>query len=317
MGKPPLGSFHETYRSPRYLKLAAFHHRISCDWLVSPARMSKKKHLKVVLFSSAFVLTAAAFLIWRVISLENAEAGHAKRHETELRIASDPDASFQAFLAGLGLGRESALPSFEGTSVWLPPGNYFVKSTGIRRMLWYPVSLLGYRSGPDDDGSYVVTLRPIPINEPPRLLPSLPSFEFIPSGNFLLGDRLNPRECHHVWLTGFFVAPYEVTNEEFRIFLADSDGYANASNWTQAGLRWRKNGSSHASAGLVPSDPEYVRFGQAGQPVTQVNWFEANAFCKWLTRKIGGGRWWYSLPTDAEWEKAARGPDNFDYALGR
>lgn len=47
-----------------------------------------------------------------------------------------------------------------------------------------------------------------------------------------------------------------------------------------------------------------------------VNWFEANAFCHWLTQKLGGGRWIFGLASEAEWEKAARGPDNFDYGLG-
>jgi formylglycine-generating enzyme required for sulfatase activity len=47
-----------------------------------------------------------------------------------------------------------------------------------------------------------------------------------------------------------------------------------------------------------------------------VNWHEAAAYCRWLTRRLGGGRWLYRMPTEAEWEKAARGPDAFDYGLG-
>lgn len=71
------------------------------------------------------------------------------------------------------------------------------------------------------------------------------------------------------------------------------------------------------SAGLASSDTEFKRFGQDDQPVTQVNWFEAVAYCHWLTRRLGAGRWLYSLPTEAEWEKVARGPDNFDYPLAQ
>jgi formylglycine-generating enzyme required for sulfatase activity len=46
-----------------------------------------------------------------------------------------------------------------------------------------------------------------------------------------------------------------------------------------------------------------------------VNWFEANAYCAWMTGKFGGKDWQFALPNDAEWEKASRGPDNLDYAL--
>jgi len=51
--------------------------------------------------------------------------------------------------------------------------------------------------------------------------------------------------------------------------------------------------------------------------VTNVTWFEAQAYCGWLTKKFGRGRWFFSLPSEAEWEKAARGPDGFDFALSR
>jgi formylglycine-generating enzyme required for sulfatase activity len=67
----------------------------------------------------------------------------------------------------------------------------------------------------------------------------------------------------------------------------------------------------------VPANDEYKRFGQPDQPVVGVNWFEAIAYCRWLTKKLGEGRWLFALPSDAEWEKAARGPDGFDYGLGR
>jgi formylglycine-generating enzyme required for sulfatase activity len=112
------------------------------------------------------------------------------------------------------------------------------------------------------------------------------------------------------------MAPFEVTNREFRSFIAAPDGYGDDENWTRAGLRWKTEHRSNAS-GILPEDhPDYARFGRGDQPVTWVNWFEADAFCQWLTRTLGRGRWWFSLPHEAEWEKAARGPDNLDFSLG-
>jgi formylglycine-generating enzyme required for sulfatase activity len=114
---------------------------------------------------------------------------------------------------------------------------------------------------------------------------------------------------------GFFVAPFEVTNGEFRKFLSATDGYNNDSNWTEEGLRWRGTNTAHSSALLTAADPEFSRFGQDDQPITWLTWYEASAFCKWMTRKIGGERWLFAMPNEAEWEKVARGPDNLDYSL--
>ena len=109
---------------------------------------------------------------------------------------------------------------------------------------------------------------------------------------------------------------FEVSNAEYRAFLHDSNGYANDTNWTDAGRRWRLSKASQAAALLKPGDAEYHRFGQDDQPVTGVNWFEANAYSRWLTRRQWESRWLFSLPTEGEWEKAGRGPDSFDYGLG-
>jgi iron(II)-dependent oxidoreductase len=127
---------------------------------------------------------------------------------------------------------------------------------------------------------------------------------------------LNQQDPHYVWLTGFFIGRFEVTNEAFRRFMEDHGGYASDPNWTEAGKRWKSTNRSKATALLKSGDGEFKRFGQSDQPVVQVNWYEANAYCRWLTRKIGAGKWMLSLPNEAEWEKAARGPDGFDYALG-
>jgi len=184
------------------------------------------------------------------------------------------------------------------------------------RRMYTPVVLTGYHSGPDEDGSFLVSLRPPPVGFPPRLRADEAEYVFIPGGNALVGDRQTPHEPHYVWLTGYFIAPFEVTNGEFRLFIADSAGYNDDRNWSGEGRRWKLGATAHSTALLRKGDEEYARFGSDDEPLTQVTWFEANAYCRWLTNKIGEHRWLFSLPTDPEWEKAARGPDNFDYSLG-
>jgi formylglycine-generating enzyme required for sulfatase activity len=241
---------------------------------------------------------------------------HFEREETELIISNVPRAQLTLFKAGKNLQDAAALPSFDGERTWLSRGNYFLKVDQGARSFFYQVPLLGYRSGPEKSGTFNVTIRLPEPDSPHGLLPDLPDYVFIPSGHFLFGDRQNPQEPHYVWLGGFFISPFEVTNAEFQEFWNDSHGYRDDSNWTDAGRNWKAKNVSHASALLKSTDGEYKRFGQPDQPVVQVNWFEANAFCSWLTKTFGKGAWTFGLPTEGEWEKVARGPDNFDYGLG-
>ena len=250
-----------------------------------------------------------------IIGQDRQDQLHYEFGETELRVSNLSHAVLTLFKAGKSLLDTTRIQAFDGKSAWLATGNYFLRPEESGRTSYVPISLTGYRSGPDEDGSFVVTLRSMPKECPPRLVSTLPDFIYIPSGNSLLGDRANPREPHYVWLSGFFVAPFEATNGEFRQFLTSPDGYADDSQWSDDGRKWRTTDVSHSSALLTPRDPDYVRFGRDDQPITWVTWYEANAFCRWMTRKIGAHKWLYTLPNDAEWEKVARGPDYLDYAL--
>ena len=114
----------------------------------------------------------------------------------------------------------------------------------------------------------------------------------IPAGWFRMGwdDGLpDARPAHPVWVDGFRLARTPVTNVEFGAFLRAS-GAPPPPFWTDPRL----------------SDPE--------QPVVGVAWAEAVLFCEWLTRESGHP---HRLPTEAEWERAARGGrESARYAWG-
>ncbi len=265
---------------------------------------------------AAIVMIIAIITLFYLRSDERGERLHYEHEETELIISNIPDAHLTLFKAGTNLQDALTMPVMNGERTWLPRGNYFLKVDQSGRTFFYPIPIIGYRAGPDKGGTFTVTIRPPGPDSPHGLLPGLLDYVFLPSGHFLFGDHLRVQEPHYVWLGGFFISPFEVTNAEFREFLTDPRGYLDDTNWTEAGRKWKAANTSHVTALLKPTDTDYQRFGQPDQPVVQVNWFEANGFCFWLTRTVGKGRWIFALPTEAEWEKAARGPDNFDYGLG-
>ncbi|MDP1675627.1 MAG: SUMF1/EgtB/PvdO family nonheme iron enzyme [Bacteroidota bacterium] len=254
-------------------------------------------------------------IIYYFKSDDYANDQHFKNGETEVFISIPPGATYQLFQAGNSLGVAKEMTVTAANPYWLSAGNYFVKVALHQKEYLYPISLTGFRCGPDNDGSFIVNCREARPEQPPVLLQEIPSFKYIPSGSFLFGDKQLPTIPHYVWLTTFYISPFEITNQEFRQFLNDPNGYSNQEWWTEAGRLWKTSNKTQVSAALLKNNKDYQRFGQPMQPVTWVNWFEANAFCKWLSKKIGNGHWLYSLPNEAEWEKASRGPDNEDYSL--
>ena len=133
---------------------------------------------------------------------------------------------------------------------------------------------------------------------------------YIPSGEFMMGSAdsdLHASECEkpqrRVYLDGFWIARTEVTNAQFQRFIADG-GYAKREWWSEAGWQWVTSTGERSPWATTWLDPAW---NQPDQPVVGVNWYEADAFARWA-----GGR----LPTDAEWEKAARGTDGRIYPWG-
>lgn len=108
-----------------------------------------------------------------------------------------------------------------------------------------------------------------------------PTLIVIPAGSFLMGSEVgqdNERPVHRVWVDEFLLARCQVTNSEYAQFLAS--GHPAPPFWNDG------------------------NFNHPQQPVVAVSWFDAVQYCDRLSGITGAH---YRLPTEAEWEHAARG----------
>ena len=165
----------------------------------------------------------------------------------------------------------------------------------------------------------------------------------VPAGTFLMGttpaeaaeivkrygkgwerwvkDEMPRRRLH---LGSFRIGKCPVTNREFKRFI-DAGGYGAREHWSDAGWKWLHR-PAEEQKDLEPwrqrggrTEPKFWQYPALGarrsnRPVVGVTWYEAQAYCAWLTRhlsssgKLGPGEV-VTLPSEAEWEKAARGDD--------
>jgi formylglycine-generating enzyme required for sulfatase activity len=110
-----------------------------------------------------------------------------------------------------------------------------------------------------------------------------------------------------VTLPSYAISKTQVTNAQFRPFVT-GNGYSNPTYWSSAGWAWREENDVRAPA--FWTDPQY---NADNLPVVGVSWYEAQAYGRWLRSKTGAD---IQLPTEAEWEKAARGTDGRIYPWG-
>jgi formylglycine-generating enzyme required for sulfatase activity len=136
-----------------------------------------------------------------------------------------------------------------------------------------------------------------------------PPMVHVESGEFTMGSNELEREqpIHRVYLDEFMIGKYPVTNEEFRAFI-ENEGYKNEALWTPEGWQWREKENI-----IEPLYWHDRKWNSANFPVVGVSWFEAAAYAKWLSQKTGNK---YALPTEAQWEKAARGTEGLIYPWG-
>jgi formylglycine-generating enzyme required for sulfatase activity len=131
----------------------------------------------------------------------------------------------------------------------------------------------------------------------------------VEAGEFIRGSNKNDNEkpIRQIFLDEFMMGKYPVTNQEFKEFIND-EGYKNKELWTPEGWKWREKESI-----LEPLYWHDRKWNGPNFPVVGINWYEASAYAKWLSIKTGKN---YALPTEAQWEKAARGSKGLVYPWG-
>ena len=185
------------------------------------------------------------------------------------------------------------------------------------------------------------------LGDPRLAVMDVDAIEFIqiPQGRFLMGSdpKFDPEAFseefpqHHGDVDQFAMSRFPISNAQYRHFFEDhEEGFDNPANWPEAialghwqdGRVWRQR-PIHRADGTLGGDPQWEREPyQSGWPIDLPNgpimgisWYEARAFVRWLER-----RWRRSgvitpntrldLPSEAEWEKAARGEDGRLYPWG-
>ena len=131
---------------------------------------------------------------------------------------------------------------------------------------------------------------------------SCPEMVVIPAGTFRMGspaseegryDREGPR--HSVEVSSFALGRYEVTRDEYRAFV-EATGHPSSGCWTPNAGGWTNDEDASWR------EPGFAQGSR--HPAVCVNWNDARAYVRWLSRETGES---YRLPSEAEWEYAARG----------
>ncbi len=148
------------------------------------------------------------------------------------------------------------------------------------------------------------------------LLPDVDWVTIPDDGEFPVGhadERDNPPQVMR--LPAYQIARYPITDAQFQTFIDDREGFADARWWD--GLKDDANRRQNQSA---PGDQAF-KFGN--HPRERVSWYDAIAFCRWMSWRLGGDfaldrvdRWAVRLPTEWEWEKAARAGTGWRYPYG-
>jgi formylglycine-generating enzyme required for sulfatase activity len=156
---------------------------------------------------------------------------------------------------------------------------------------------------------------PLPVTEAPSrlvlpnvlsVLPEPFAWCEVPAGSVTLEDAPNGSRGGVYTLPTFAIAKYPITNAQYEVFL--DQGYPNPRWWDYSpeAEQWRR--------GVLRSKDSGTQ-GDA-VPRTKVCWFDAVAFCRWLTEALNMTGAKITLPTEQQWQRAAQGDDHRNYPWG-
>jgi len=136
------------------------------------------------------------------------------------------------------------------------------------------------------------------MNDEGKALPDI-KWQRVAQGEFIFGSDYEKNNKEKMYLDAFEISRYPITNQQFQCFLDADD---------KDKPEWWKDMPEDQLEELIPSNRS-----QANRPKENVSWYQAVAFTRWLSDKTGKN---IRLPTEFEWEKAARGTDGRDYPWG-
>jgi formylglycine-generating enzyme required for sulfatase activity len=144
----------------------------------------------------------------------------------------------------------------------------------------------------------------------------------IPAGKVTITKRRARHKGETFELPAFYIAKYPITNAQYAQFI-EAGGYTNQQWWTEAGwaarnqnIEWDSVSRSFKPSGVAWTGPQHWQnplTNGAEQPAISVSWYEAIAFCQWLSA-VSGEK--IMLPTLQQWQRAAQGDDGRTYPWG-
>jgi formylglycine-generating enzyme required for sulfatase activity len=158
--------------------------------------------------------------------------------------------------------------------------------------------------------------------------PIKPEMVYIKGGTFQMGSNEDDssKPVHTVTVDNFYIGKYEVTNKEYCEFLNS------AGNQEEGERTWIRGISGHEYVGIIQKGDKFiVKRGYEYNPVVNITWYGAVAYCNWLSDREGLVKCYgekdnrgegdikkkgYRLPTEAEWEYACRAGTTTEYYWG-